>query len=107
MYGSNFYESHVRYLRSAFFFYFVIFCFLSIYFSFDGKAHSKLFHCFLLGFCHIQNCKVDIMAVGKSENPGAAVLFGGHNLSPLVEIGLTDLPKSEGAMVPLSPHGLS
>ena len=31
-------------------------------------------------------------AVGRSENPGVPVLFGGHNLSPLVEIGLTDLP---------------
>ena len=28
------------------------------------------------------------------------VLFGGHNLLPLVEIGLTDLPKSRGAMAP-------
>ena len=35
-----------------------------------------------------------------SENPGVPVLFGGHNLSPLVEIGLTDLPKSGGAMAP-------
>ena len=35
-----------------------------------------------------------IRAVGMSENPGVPVLFGGHNLSPLVEIGLTDLPKS-------------
>jgi hypothetical protein len=33
-------------------------------------------------------------AVGRSENPGVPVLFGGHNLLPLVEIGLTDLPKS-------------
>ena len=37
-------------------------------------------------------------AVGKSENPGVPLLFAGHNLPPLVEIGLTDLPKSEGAM---------
>ena len=37
-------------------------------------------------------------AVGRSENPGEPVLFGGHNLSPLVEIGLTDLPKSGVAM---------
>ena len=38
------------------------------------------------------------MAVGRSENPGVPVLFGGHNLPPpLVEIGLTDLPKSGGA----------
>ena len=42
-------------------------------------------------------------AVGRSENPGVPVLFGGHNLSPLVEIGLTDLPKSGGTMAPPAP----
>ena len=36
-------------------------------------------------------------AVGRSENSGVSVLFGGHNLTPLVEIGITDLPKSVGA----------
>ena len=40
-------------------------------------------------------------AVGRSENPGVLLLFGGHNLPsdlpPLVKIGLTDLPKSGGA----------
>ena len=36
--------------------------------------------------------------VERSENPEVPVLFGGHNLPPLVEIGLTDLPKSVGAM---------
>ena len=35
--------------------------------------------------------------VGSYQNPGVPVLFGWHNLSPLVEIGLTDLPKSGGA----------
>ena len=44
-------------------------------------------------------------AVGKSENPGVPVLFGGHNLPPLVEIGLTDQPKSGGAMAPPAPTG--
>ena len=39
-------------------------------------------------------------AVGRSENPGVPVLFGGHNLPPLVEIGLTDLPKNGGAGTP-------
>ena len=29
-------------------------------------------------------------AVGRSENPGVPVLFGGHSLPHLVEIGLTD-----------------
>ena len=33
------------------------------------------------------------------------VLFGGHNLPLLVEIGLTDLPKSGGAMAPQAPPG--
>ena len=37
-------------------------------------------------------------AVGMSENPGVPVLFGGYNLALLVEIGLTDLPKSGDAM---------
>jgi hypothetical protein len=36
-------------------------------------------------------------AIGRFENPGVPVLFGGHNLLPLVEIGLMDLPKSGGA----------
>ena len=39
-----------------------------------------------------------IRAVGRSENPGVPVSFGGHNLPPIVEIGLTDLPKSVGGM---------
>ena len=43
---------------------------------------------------------VCLRAVGRSENPGVPVLFGEHNLPPLVEIGLTDLPKSWGAMAP-------
>ena len=38
--------------------------------------------------------------VGRSENPGMPVSFGGHNLPLLVEIELTDLPKSGGAMAP-------
>ena len=36
-------------------------------------------------------------AIGRSENPGVPVLFGGHNLPLLVEVGLTDLPKSGDA----------
>ena len=36
------------------------------------------------------------MTVGRSENPGMPVLFGVHYLPSLVEIGLTDLPKSGG-----------
>ena len=33
-------------------------------------------------------------AIGGSENLGVPVLFGGHNLPHLVEVGLTDLTKS-------------
>ena len=44
-------------------------------------------------------------AVGRSENPGVPVLFDGHNLPPLVGTGLTDLPKSGGAMKPPAPPG--
>ena len=40
-----------------------------------------------------------------SENLGVPVLFGGHNLPPLFEIGLTDLPKSGGAMALPAPPG--
>ena len=46
-----------------------------------------------------------LRAVGGSENLGVPVLFGGHNLPPLVEIGLTDLPKFGGAMAPPAPPG--
>ena len=34
------------------------------------------------------------MAVSRSENPGGLVVLGGDNVLPLVEIGLTDLPKT-------------
>ena len=44
-------------------------------------------------------------AVGRSKNPGMPVSFGGHNLFPLVEIGLTDLPKYGGAMAFPAPQG--
>ena len=46
---------------------------------------------------------VHYRAVRKSENPVVPVIFDGHNLPPLVEIGLTDLPKSGGAMAPPAP----
>ena len=36
-------------------------------------------------------------AVARSENPGGLVVLGGDNVSPLVETGLTDLPKTGGA----------
>ena len=53
---------------------------------------------------HIPNIDLEFRAVGRSENPGVPVLFGGHNLTPLVEIGLTDLPKS-GTTGLLMLHG--
>ena len=47
-----------------------------------------------------------VQGLGKCENPGVPVLFGRHNLPPLVEIGLTDLPKSGGAMTQERTKGL-
>ena len=41
-----------------------------------------------------------IRAVARSEIPEGLVVMGGHNVSPLVEIGLTDLPKTRGALAP-------
>ena len=44
-------------------------------------------------------------AVGRSENPWVPVVIRwALSVSP-VEIGLTDLPKSGGAMAPLAPPG--
>ena len=57
---------------------------------------------FSLFDCHLY---VHNRAVGRSENLGVPVLFGRHNLPPLVEIGLTDLPKFGGAMAPPAPPG--
>ena len=42
-------------------------------------------------------------AVARSENPEGLVVLGGDNVSPLVEIGLTDLPKTGGAKAPPAP----
>ena len=36
--------------------------------------------------------------------PGGQVVLGGDNVSPLVEIGLTDPPKSGGAAAPPASH---
>ena len=41
-------------------------------------------------------------AVARSENPGGLVVMGGDNVPPLVEIGLTDLPKT--AKAPPAPR---
>ena len=50
--------------------------------------------------------QLNARAVGRSKNPGVPVLFGGLNLPHLVEIELTDLPKSRGAMAPPGTKGL-
>ena len=44
-----------------------------------------------------------VRAVARSENPGGHVALGGDNVPPLVEIGLTDLPKTGGARAPPAP----
>ena len=43
-------------------------------------------------------------AVERSENPGGHVMLGGDNVPTMVEIGLTDLPKSGGHMPPWPPR---
>ena len=43
-------------------------------------------------------------AVARSENPGGHIGLSGDNVPPLVEIGLTGLPKTGGgAQAPLVP----
>ena len=44
-----------------------------------------------------------VRAVARSENLGGHIVMGGDNVPPLVEIGLTDLPKSGGARAPPAP----
>jgi hypothetical protein len=41
--------------------------------------------------------------VPKSKNLGGQVVMGGDNVPPLVEIGLTDPPKTGGVYAPLPP----
>ena len=40
----------------------------------------------------------------RVKNLGGHIVLGGDNLPPLVEIGLTDLPKSGGARAPRPPR---
>ena len=51
----------------------------------------------------------NIHCAGPSEGlkirGGGAVLFGGHNLPPLVEVGLSDLPKTGGPWHPRHSQG--
>ena len=49
---------------------------------------------------------VGVRVVRRSENPGVPVLFDVHNLPPLVEIGLTELPKSTGASPEMTSLGV-
>ena len=42
-------------------------------------------------------------AVARSEILGGLVVLGGDNVSPLVEIGLADLPNIGGAKAPQPP----
>ena len=67
----------------------------------SNKKFSKKIVKLLRDNCN--RCRV----VGRSENPGVPVLFGGHNLTPMVVIGLTDLSKSGGAMLPPAPPGMT
>ena len=41
---------------------------------------------------------IALQAVARSENPEGHIVLGGDNVLPLVDIGLTDLPKSGCAM---------
>ena len=45
-----------------------------------------------------ESCGVS-RAVARSENPGGHVVLGTDNVPPLVEIGLSDLPKTEEARI--------
>ena len=63
-----------------------------------------------LSLIGLQVCKLRVLldyyrAVGRSKNPGVSVLFGGHNLPPLVEIGLIDLPIYVVAIAPPATPG--
>ena len=51
-----------------------------------------------------KHAKGNCRAVARSENLGGHIVLGGDNVPPLVEIGLTDLPKSGGARAPPASH---
>ena len=46
---------------------------------------------------HLFDDVILFRAVARSENPGGHIVLDGDNVSPLVEIGLTNLSKSGGA----------
>ena len=49
-------------------------------------------------------CTYVIRHAARVKNPGGQVVLGWDNVSPLVEIGLTDPPKSGGAAAPPASH---
>ena len=55
----------------------------------------------MIGFCDLRMHHRDAPRV---KNPGGQVVLGGDNVSPLVEIGLTDPPKSGGRLPPPASH---
>ena len=56
-------------------------------------------------FCSEIESMMHVRHAARVKNLGGQVVLGGDNVSPLVEIGLTDLPKSGGewAAAPLPP----
>ena len=62
--------------------------------AYDSFYLHLLYWCFFLEFVAYAE------AVGRSENPGVPIKMWGHNRFPLVEIGLTDLPKAEPSAPP-------
>ena len=50
-----------------------------------------------------QIAHVSARAVARSEIPGGLVVLGGDNVSPLVKIGLADLPNIGGTRAPPAP----
>ena len=46
------------------------------------------------------NSSINLRHAARVKNPRGQVVLGGDNVSPLVEIGLTDPPKSGGAAAP-------
>ena len=64
--------------------------------SCGNVKYSSSVHILRSPCLHRAICVILCTAVGRSGNPGLPVVFGGHNLPLLVEIGLTDLLKSGG-----------
>ena len=52
---------------------------------------------------YVASFRFSLRAVARSEILGGLVVLGGDNVSPLVKIGLADLPNI-GGLKPPSPH---